>query len=493
MKSIAIALLSCCIACSASGSAERTTNPGVRDGGTDGSRTDAPRSVDEDGDDSARTVPLEHGIDGDVDRALERMCTAARESHCLAQSSCCGAPGGPCELPLDECKRVERVDAAYFFAHEAGAVDLAGLRRCVAAHATQAAQCGVDPYAVRDARRAVFDAVDVELDQTCRHGGVCADGAGYCDCSIGTPEAPIPPCEARCEPLPREGELCFTPQISGQSHCATGLVCDPTTFRCVPERDRPSVAYDGSCRDDGQCRVGERCDGTRCVAVPAGTSCSRDAECGHASTCGAPGFRCQSPLRIGEPCSFTGCERGSYCSTDAVCARLTREGEPCAGSAICAEGLACVHIGDTFDTRCQRPAPRGARCDQEAQQPLHPVCEEGAACVDGVCVDAPDIGAACRNAAGCASGLTCRDGLCAEPASHGDACSSTYECAPGLICDRDVCQPPLAHGAGCPANPNEPSPCADSADVCVDKAADGSTCAPSICLESFPRELWYEE
>jgi len=78
------------------------------------------------------------------------------------------------------------------------------------------------------------------------------------------------------------------------------------------------------------------------------------------------------------------------------------------------------------------------------------VCEPGAMCVHGACVEMPDqLGEACVD--NCYGGLLCRDGICVERSAAGEPCSEYNDCGQGLFCVCDLCIPieGVGEGEGC--------------------------------------------
>ncbi len=533
MKSIVLAL-SLCMACSSAHPDDRTEDASPADGGSN-DRNDAVPSQFSDAapprlSDAAPGPgpPLaERGIDVDLRRAFDAICVAQRDAQCAASTACgCESSEHPaCDAPLDACRDLELSDARSVLRFEPDAVDLAQLHRCVEAYALHGRSCGRFPI---EECATVFYAAEVALGEACPHSGVCADGAGFCDCSAE--EDLEERCEARCVALPVLGERCHLTRRVGVNRCAAGLRCDgQDVCSPTPALGCEDCSADGACDRDGECGTGELCESGRCVAVARDTACRSDVDCGAESRCLGAEFRCGQGRAIGERCLFLGCVKGARC-VDEFCVALGGEGAECYANEDCEEGIACMNDPSGEVTgRCRRPASRGGACDPYRGTPEHPGCEAGLVCgVDGTCGDAPAQGEPCfvdrvpcadglgceyvEQATGegaelcvpfvaggghcfaqsaCVPGLTCRDGLCADLGGSGASCWESNDCRAGLLCIDAICQPPLGHDAPCQPADDRPSPCASRDEVCVQIAPNGASCEPRICTTPFPHEPWY--
>ncbi len=202
--------------------------------------------------------------------------------------------------------------------------------------------------------RALCDA-DACAGETVRVGGDVA-------CAPATPGTPSCVCHGRDCTYPCEGVSCASP-----------LVCNPRTGRCV----------DDNCIALG-CPAGEVCDtaSRTCIDDPCLTAgCADDEVCRRGTcepscadvTCGA-GERCASGVCAADPCASASCRTGEVCdpsSGDCVASRC--------GGVSCPDG-----------TRCD---PVTGSCDADRCIGVH--CPSGQSCVEGECarpVVTPDAG-----------------------------------------------------------------------------------------------------
>jgi hypothetical protein len=243
------------------------------------------------------------------------------------------------------------------------------------------------------------------------------------------------------------------------------------------------------CADGGRCIIGDACPGICGPRVPTGGACDADADCDDTNgpvDCDSETSTCKTtlvlpPVGEGEPCWF-----GSKASVD---------WQPCADGLWCA-GDEVVDSELRHGTCRRTRIPVGNDCDFEED-----VCEEGAACWDGVCqmlIIRREPGASCAEATFCDpfQRLECVEGTCesfgdgreGSPCRFHDA-SAHAACEPGFACiitgsedpvtsqTARTCLPPLAAGVPC-----------RHAHECLSRTcgADG-LCAASFCGNSAAR------
>jgi hypothetical protein len=292
------------------------------------------------------------------------------------------------------------------------------------------------------------------VTSNCVQGTTCLDGR----------------CVEPCDTLGglAEGALCRDEIGNVFDDCATNLICDPSSRRCItlPEVGE-RCSGSGECTRDAYCdwntetcraavAVGERCGEADCVSGAhcewdesggtcradrtIGQSC-RDSNCADGLLCDYDRDACVMPSDEGESCGG-GCAEGLLC-IDSTCRTLPEEGDACEGQ--CADGLWCdwdirrcaalpdgegqpCPIGecggrlwcDTSNTpegECQLRAPFGETCTGHRQ------CETGF-CPAGFCDDLPLLGESCAQAGACANGLVCDGEMCVTALSRGSAVCS---------------------------------------------------------------------
>jgi hypothetical protein len=126
-----------------------------------------------------------------------------------------------------------------------------------------------------------------------------------------------------------------------------------------------------------------------------------------------------------------------------------REGDACetsSGLTTCAPGLRCstMSVCEVEES----PLEIGADCvDYVVYR-----CEDGLACVDGVCAPTPEIGQHCYDT--CVDGAYCDDEVCVENPGLGMSCGigTPSGCAAQLACEDNVCveAPPAICGEPTP-------------------------------------------
>jgi hypothetical protein len=214
------------------------------------------------------------------------------------------------------------------------------------------------------------DAAGLAYDPLCY--GAILDAVDSLGCGP-SPGAQEDDCVPACSPYHgdrREGSPCEA-RISGISDCAQGLMCvgSVCTDPCGRgSRDEPCGAR--GCHDGLWCDFGD--SPATCRAAGAEDESCADRPCAEALWCDGESNRCRSLPGPGEPCSPRGCREGTFCDASdpnadpicrapgqrgdpcmghaqcmtnycpaGFCADIPREGESCAGTLVCAEGLMC--------------------------------------------------------------------------------------------------------------------------------------------------------
>ncbi len=168
--------------------------------------------------------------------------------------------------------------------------------------------------------------------------------------------------------------------------------------------------------------------GFRVAAVEVfGKGCLEDADCPTGTQCPTEVIRC-----ITWPC-FASCQPLA----------LGGEGDPCAASAECEEGLYCGS-----DARCRAVGSCGelADCNNPDNSFIHILCVGTATCEAGscgwrcdttpVCVDGDTRDDGC-NTCTCTDGLwACTERYCPPVVGAGETCGAGVLCEAGLLCDR---------------------------------------------------------
>lgn len=260
----------------------------------------------------------------------------------------------------------------------------------------------------------------------------CAKGQGACTGMTGL-----------CEPLPKDGEPCFS------SHCVVGLVCD--AGKC-----RPLQPKQGMCGSDLACKAGLVCvEGLCSEPQLKGAACTMESGC--ATGLGCIAGQCATAIAEGQGCDPVGCGAEGYCMPTPglkKCAAKAQPGDACMQFDDCAAGATCdfMKAGPT----CATLPKVGEPC------PMF-LCAGSATCSNGSCIVAPGNGEACApdSPKPCAAPFGCDHsmiltGVCAA-GKVGEACKGDEQaCALGAVCDF-MQQPPLcrtkgAAGATCDQN-----------------------------------------
>lgn len=301
---------------------------------------------------------------------------------------------------------------------------------------------------------------------SCATGLACLDGTcgplGAAGAACASDFACMPPmfCGANgCTLRSEAGGLCEQTR-----DCAHGLVCDDTQ-RCVartnttcedgsgcgsleqcasPSSCRAPLASGAPCRDDADCGASLYCtlEGRTCAARPTdGMACARGVICAPGTGCdmdgggtchtlgGAAGGGAGSPCLFGEFGPFL-CAEGLACS-GGTCAALPTEGEPCAGTDTCAEGLGCAFGPE--GSICVVPRGEGEPCENRQ------ACREDMHCGSaGTCTADVAVGATCNPGLGDCGGACVPDTsggfVCSARLTEGDTCLGDEDCSEGLTC-----------------------------------------------------------
>jgi len=292
-----------------------------------------------------------------------------------------------------------------------------------------------------------------------------------------------------------------TNRCADDRDCPPGAACqpddegvlgciDPATVDCVYDSDcddqRLVCAVDRrcreQCREDRDCRDGQRCDSTAHPYV-----CRRPPDAGLADAAVADGGPPDAgPPADAGPCLETpcrllppqcGCPAGESCTItpafEVGCLPPggLGEGERCDGMGMCGAGLMCGWIGITPGV-CTRFCDRTLSSDPCAAMGPGSIC---AALADGAgMLLIPDVGtctASCDPLGGgadCPTGLACgfffhtEPGGPPTPGTHcvfntdvpeGDPCPFRTSCQTGLYCDAGTCRRlcEVGLGSGCGA------------------------------------------
>ena len=260
--------------------------------------------------------------------------------------------------------------------------------------------------------------------KSCSIGAQCASGAcasnetcGFCvdrkiageacdvtsrclgsECIAGTCTETGTPLGASCQ------------ATKGDSDCLSSLYCKDSV--CVPRRQVGDACSVG---DLPICVPGSICRASTCQIVQyvkEGEACD-DA----VTRCGAEGTRCTDGVcrlpvdgvQAGGSCSFDTCAVGLHCSAS-VCVLPVVLGGPCAESAACLTGFACLGTSSGAG-HCGAPIVEGADCQSMGE------CASGLWCEfakdpTGKCRAAWSSSAPCGETTPCGGAEVCRSGEC---------------------------------------------------------------------------------
>ena len=288
------------------------------------------------------------------------------------------------------------------------------------------------------------------VTSNCVQGTSCLEGRCVepCDTLAGLPE----------------GALCRDEVGEEFDDCASNLICDFETRRCIslPEVGE-RCTNNGVCARDAFCdwntqscraaaAIGERCDQIDCVSE---AYCDWD----------EGNSVCRADRTIGQSCNAAQCAEGLVCDHDRdACVNRAEEGEDCGGG--CVDGLFC--IDSTCRTlpeegeRCEGQCAEGTWCDWNLQRCAALPDGEGQPCAAGECggrlwcdtANVPEgecrlrapFGETCTGHRQCETGF-CPAGFCDELPLEGEACAQAGGCENGLVCDGEVCVTALNRGS----------------------------------------------
>lgn len=316
--------------------------------------------------------------------------------------------------------------------------------------------------------------------------------------------------------------------------CVEGLTCRSSGTCGAPSSESEA------CLDDGDCVEGLACDGSTqaCVVVPPpsddGEPCASSNDCaGLCSVCrpledSDGGTACQDRAPAGGACGANDhCRGGLYCDgATNTCAPYRSLDETCGLGAPCAAGLLCTDQppplapdagiveppedagdGGVVGPTCQEPRALGEGCERvgvwRCDEGLACVdgvcragalddpclvdndCQEGALCVDAVCKRAPRVGAPCTSDGRCATGLVCLEDRCRELPPPGDPCTPDRRCGEGAFCPagESVCAALRAPGQAC----TNDSECETS--ICLDTLTCGAEAASCLTTKGAFAQL----
>ncbi len=278
--------------------------------------------------------------------------------------------------------------------------------------------------------------------------------------------------EGSCQGLASEGEA-----------CTSDLACLPPLL-CLGDTCRPRAAVGGACEDTRGCERGLVCQGGVC-ATRAGSGCDESRPCGSLEGCAAPPS-CRAPLAEGEACRDNAdCAPALYCA-DAThtCVARPTDGTACGNGVICAAGLGCDLDGAGT---CRALGGMGAPCLFGEFGPFlcaaGLACTEGACGPipgEGQACAGTDT---CAEGLGCAFGPT--GSICVVPRGEGEACENRQACRVELHCGATgTCTADVPEGAPCDPGLGDCGgacvPDASGGFVCRARLAEGATCLDDL-------------
>ena len=187
---------------------------------------------------------------------------------------------------------------------------------------------------------------------------------------------------------------------------AAGLTYDPSCYGAqldaIETLGCGSVIETDECRHGCSAYHGDQAEGWPCeVVYPGVSNCAQGLSC----VSGMCQDRCRKP-RLGESCGTQACDAGLWCEAG-ICRQLPGEGEACSPFG-CVEGTFCDTWDPNAEPTCRSLGTRGDPCRGHAQctsgycptgfcahLPREGescagtfVCEEGLSCRDDICVPA---------------------------------------------------------------------------------------------------------
>lgn len=215
----------------------------------------------------------------------------------------------------------------------------------------------------------------------CSDDAECADGLS---CSMGM-----------CETRRAVGGAC-----DNQDDCLPGLICEARMCADRPTTGQPCTSLLGisTCAGADLCVMG-----TCGAGGAASATCDADEPCAPGLRCNPASGTCVTLVEPGGSCSVdVECPAYFFCD-GGTCAPLPVEGESCALSGACAEGVCTAGTC----TRAARTEP----CEGPLVIPFG-ACATGSFCQASSCVASTALGDACTSDPQCDQGNECRDGAC---------------------------------------------------------------------------------
>jgi hypothetical protein len=164
-------------------------------------------------------------------------------------------------------------------------------------------------------------------------------------------------------------------------------------------------------------------------------------------------------------CSFDtyvpeGEEMSALFGLQSACAgalRVSIDGQP---PQQCWDHLDCIAHGPGLACFAGRCEPRGLP-GQACEGDLGGTCEEGAYCIESICVQGAPMGEPCSTTGepGCVDSLACDGGVCVLAPQSGDACTGIGDCGVGLRCVAELQSDPIGAGTCEAISPNGKLPC----------------------------------
>lgn len=240
-----------------------------------------------------------------------------------------------------------------------------------------------------------------EMQMCCDTGGTSGSCEGALNCQFGD-----------CTTCRGPSLTCVLGGLIPGNECCNGSVCRPAPL--VP---RCCVGAGEECTNSADCCGFMQCQGGMCQAGREGSFCLDSSECGE-------GFTCQT---------FT-------CRPTEMMMMCIDPGEPCMGSGVCCDGLACAPHRDP-DNAVEPPpeaccAGAGTSCTVGSDD-----CCGRMSCTDGECTCVP-MDSQCDSDSDCCEGLSCVGGLCFSTMACGEENETCDRAAPTrTCCGRLDCRP----------------------------------------------------
>jgi hypothetical protein len=247
----------------------------------------------------------------------------------------------------------------------------------------------------------------------------CADAIAGQSCTVSSDLLRSPDeCWAALRGTVDDGGACALDaeclsQLCGIGQCDPGSAC--CTGSCIGGRAPGSVALGGSCRGDGECRIGLRCTAGACAPLQKlGEACSGSTSCAEGLTCRDV---CTALPGLGELCDGECRDIDAFCSRG-KCVKLGLSGDLCGPDVECSGYYSC---DATSHCVLQGGIPLGATCQaRELCAGPAGLCVVPPGESTGVCKQIVSDGDACDANRVCVSPGTCNAG--------------THTCDPGPVC-----------------------------------------------------------